>query len=81
MQAWVSCVKFGLSMGYPGEDIWRHLQRQSRDIDLGAVVEATGERAAVEKRRTVDVSRSIAPQVAQGLRVCLPTQETQETWV
>ena len=32
-------------MGYPGEDIWRHLQGQSRDIDLGAVVEATNKSA------------------------------------
>lgn len=45
MQTWVSYVKFGLPMGYPGEDIWRHLQGQSRDIDLGAVVEATNKSA------------------------------------
>lgn len=45
MQTWVSYVKFGLPMGYPGEDIWRHLQGQSRDIDLGGVVEATNKSA------------------------------------
>lgn len=45
MQIWVSYVKFGVPMGYPGEDTWRHLQGQSRDIDLGVVVEATNKSA------------------------------------